>query len=63
VVQLKVGVLPLAPWSPFYIAQERGYFDDVGLSVEFTTNTAVTEQLPALAQGQLHVGSCTNALG
>ena len=61
-VQLKVGVLPLAPWSPFYIAQERGYFNDVGLNVEFTTNTAVTEQLPSLAQGQLHVGSCTNAL-
>src|SRR5690349_17412835 len=42
VVDLKVNALPIAAWAPYYIAQERGYFREVGLNVEFaiTSNTA-----------------------
>src|SRR5579884_359702 len=54
-VDLKVGVLPLASFAPYYIAQERGYFKEVGLNVEFTVTASVNDQLPSLAQGQLHV--------
>jgi NitT/TauT family transport system substrate-binding protein len=59
-VDLKVGVLPLASFAPYYIAQERGYFKEVGLNVEFTVTSSVNDQLPSLAQGQLHVGACSS---
>src|SRR5262249_20638815 len=43
VVQLKVGALPLTAWAPHYIAQERGYFKEVGLDVEFFVTGNVNE--------------------
>src|SRR5918994_1891360 len=58
VVNLKVGVLPLSAFGSYYIAQERGYFRDVGLNVEFEVATNVNELLPSLAQGQLHISAC-----
>jgi NitT/TauT family transport system substrate-binding protein len=60
VVDLKVGVLPLASFGPLYIAHERGYFRDVGLNVELVSGMTVNEQLAPLAQGQLHVGGCAS---
>src|SRR5919201_1581817 len=60
VVNLKVGVLPLAAFGSYYIAQERGYFREVGLNVEFELGTSVNDLLPALAQGQLQVGACSS---
>jgi NitT/TauT family transport system substrate-binding protein len=60
VVNLKVGVLPLSAFGSYYIAQERGYFRDVGLNVEFELGTSVNDLLPSLAQGQLHVGACSS---
>lgn len=56
-VELKVGTLPLAMFGPFFIAAARGYFNEVGLNVEFSSASTTTEHLPALAQGQLHVSS------
>jgi NitT/TauT family transport system substrate-binding protein len=61
-VDLRVAALPVAAWAPQYIAQERGYFRDVGLNVELVPFTNASEGLPALAQGQLHVGTCANSL-
>src|SRR5215212_4761573 len=58
-VNLKVGVLPLTAFGPYFIAQERGYFTDVGLNVEFELGNSVNDLLPSLAQGQLHVGACS----
>src|SRR5215204_2659534 len=57
-VDLKVGVLPSVSFAPEYIAQARGYFQEVGLNVEFFKTANVNEQLPAITRGQLHVGTC-----
>jgi NitT/TauT family transport system substrate-binding protein len=58
-VSLKAGVVPIAAFAPFFIGRDRGYFTEVGLDVEIVTSSSVIELLPALAQGQLHVGGCT----
>jgi NitT/TauT family transport system substrate-binding protein len=63
VVQLKVGALPLSAWAPHYVAQEKGYFKEVGLDVEFFITGNVNEQLPAITQGQLQVGACASSAG
>jgi NitT/TauT family transport system substrate-binding protein len=59
-VALKVGTVPFATNAPFFIAQERGYFNEVGLDVEFSSFNSATQQVPALAQGQLQAGSCAS---
>jgi NitT/TauT family transport system substrate-binding protein len=61
-VELKVGVLGSAVYGPHYIARERGYFQEVGISPEFTAGANVNQLLPALGQGQLQVGSCSNSI-
>jgi NitT/TauT family transport system substrate-binding protein len=60
VVNLKVGALPVSAYGAHYIAQERGYFRDVGLNVEFESGNSVNDLLPALAQGQIHVSGCSS---
>ncbi len=60
VVDLKVGVLPLASFGPLYIAYDRGYFKEVGLNVELVTGMTVNEHIAPLAQGQLHVAGCAS---
>jgi NitT/TauT family transport system substrate-binding protein len=61
-VDLKVGVIPQASYAPFFIAQARGYFKELGLNVEFFPTGNLVEQLPAIAQGQLNVGSCSTGV-
>src|SRR5437016_4296542 len=47
-VDLKVGVIPQASYGAFFIAQERGYFRELGLNVEFFPTGNLIEQLPAI---------------
>ncbi|HEY7060650.1 MAG TPA: ABC transporter substrate-binding protein [Chloroflexota bacterium] len=61
-VTVKVGYLPVASWAPLFLAQERGYFEEVGLEVESTPFGNYATQVPLLAQGQLHVAGCANAV-
>src|SRR5581483_10026684 len=61
-VDLKVGVIPQASYAPFFIAQARGYFKELGLNVEFFPTGNIVDQLPAIAQGQLNVGSCSTGV-
>jgi NitT/TauT family transport system substrate-binding protein len=61
-VDLKVGVIPQASYAPFFVAQHRGYFQEVGLNVEFFPTGNILDQLPAIAQGQLQVGSCSTGI-
>src|SRR4051794_26228910 len=61
-VDLKVGVILQASYAPFFIAQERGYFTEMGLNVEFFPTGNILDQLPAIAQGQLHVGTCSSGV-
>jgi NitT/TauT family transport system substrate-binding protein len=62
-VALKIGVSPVSAYGPLFIAHERGYFDELGLDVELVSTANTQEQVPALTQGQLHVGSCGATLG
>jgi NitT/TauT family transport system substrate-binding protein len=61
-VSLKVGYLPLADWAPLFLAQERGYFEEVGLAVETASFGNYPAQVPLIAQGQLHVAGCASAV-
>jgi NitT/TauT family transport system substrate-binding protein len=61
-VTVKVGYLPVATWAPLFLAQERGYFQEVGLEVEASPFGNYATQVPLLAQGQLHVAGCANAV-
>jgi NitT/TauT family transport system substrate-binding protein len=60
VVDLKVGVLAVASWGPLFVAQDRGYFKDLGLNVEFVNGQTVNEHIAPLAQGQLQVAGCAS---
>ncbi|HZU04991.1 MAG TPA: ABC transporter substrate-binding protein [Chloroflexota bacterium] len=55
-VQLKVATQRLASDVGFYVAQERGYFTEQGLDVEFVEITTGQGSIPPLAAGQLDVG-------
>jgi NitT/TauT family transport system substrate-binding protein len=56
-VKVKLGVLKLASEGGAYIAQERGYFKDEGLEVEFVPFNNGSQEIPLLGTGQLDVGS------
>jgi NitT/TauT family transport system substrate-binding protein len=34
-IELAMGYIPSVQFAPFYVAQERGYFEDAGLDVKF----------------------------
>jgi NitT/TauT family transport system substrate-binding protein len=56
-------VVPNTSFGPFFVAQERGYFQAVGLNVELSPASNLLDQLPALAQGQLQVSTCSSSIG
>ncbi|HZR97976.1 MAG TPA: ABC transporter substrate-binding protein [Chloroflexota bacterium] len=55
-VTLKAGVLAIGSWSGMFIAQERGYFQELGLNVEMEQFPTGTEMRPGIVSGQLAVG-------
>ena len=63
VVQVNVGILPLMSGAGLFIADARGYFREVGITVEFTFARNYYETLPAVATGQLHVAPCSSNVG
>src|SRR5205807_1478786 len=52
-VSLRVGAIGLGGEVGMFLAQERGYFADEGLEVEFVPFRSAAEALPALASGEL----------
>jgi len=52
-VKMNVGAIGLGGEVGMYLAQERGYFQDEGLEVEFVPFRSAAEALPALAGGEL----------
>lgn len=55
-VTLKVGDLRINSSAGTYIALERGYFAEQGLTLDFEPFTTGGEQIPSLANGQLDIG-------
>src|SRR5581483_12439123 len=53
-ITLKVGTQHVATDGPMYIAQEKGYFKDQGLNVQFTDVNG-EEAISSVATGQLDI--------
>jgi NitT/TauT family transport system substrate-binding protein len=62
-VRLKVVVLPLLQYAPFYIAVEEGYFQEQAIEIEFIKLTRAADATSALAQGELDVQGGTINVG
>lgn len=52
-VSLRVGTIGLNGEIGMFVAQERGYYRDEGLEVEFVPFRSAAEALPALASGEV----------
>ncbi len=61
--KLRVGVVGVASDVGVYIAQERGYFKQEGLDVEFIPFKSASDMVAPLGAGQLDAGGGTVAAG
>jgi NitT/TauT family transport system substrate-binding protein len=52
-----VGYLPIIAFQPFFVAQERGYFAEQNIEVEFERFASGSEMIAPLAAGQMDVGA------
>lgn len=52
---LKVAVLPVLSFAPYYIAEANGYFADENLELEFIQSERGTDTIPLLIQGDIDV--------
>ncbi len=52
---LRVVLVPFLAYAPFFIAEEEGYFADLGLRIEYMRLMSSASGIPPLAQGQLDV--------
>lgn len=53
---LKIGYIPIAECVQLYVAQERGYFEELGLEVELISLAGGAKILNALNSGSVDVG-------
>jgi NitT/TauT family transport system substrate-binding protein len=49
----KIGLGPWVGFGPLYLAQEKGFFKDAGVSVDLTVLTGLSERNSALKSGQV----------
>jgi NitT/TauT family transport system substrate-binding protein len=56
-VKVRAGTQAIAPEAAVFIALEKGYFAEEGLEVELTRFRTGSEQVAALALGELHFAS------
>jgi NitT/TauT family transport system substrate-binding protein len=54
---IQVGYLPATGFFGFYVAKEKGYFEEQGLDVELTSFKSGAEMVAPLSTGQLDVGA------
>jgi NitT/TauT family transport system substrate-binding protein len=60
--KIRIGIVPLISTGPIYIAQARGYFQKIGLDVEFLSFADGALAIPALIAGEIDVtGTTLNA--
>ena len=56
---LTIGHSTWVGYGPFYIAQEKGFFEEEGISVELLVMEDVKTRLPAIAAGRVDAGATT----
>lgn len=54
--KLQVGTMKIGDLSPFFLAQEKGFFKDAGLDINVTAMVGGAAIQPALASGALNIG-------
>jgi NitT/TauT family transport system substrate-binding protein len=62
-VTIRIGVLNVGTDAPFLIADKKGYFQDEGLNVAFTTFASAGQMVVPLSAGQLDAGGGAPAVG
>ncbi|MBI4317069.1 MAG: ABC transporter substrate-binding protein [Chloroflexi bacterium] len=62
-VKVKLAVSKQATEAALFIALEKGYFKDEGLDVELVNFAGGAQMIPALAIGEVHVGSGSSSAG
>jgi NitT/TauT family transport system substrate-binding protein len=55
-IKLQVGTIPIGDLSPFFIAQEKGFFKEAGLDITTVPMAGGAAIQPALASGALNIG-------
>jgi NitT/TauT family transport system substrate-binding protein len=55
--KIQVGYLPATGFFGFYVAKEKGYFEEQGLDVELTSFKSGSEMIAPLSAGQLDAGA------
>ncbi|HLI27125.1 MAG TPA: ABC transporter substrate-binding protein [Chloroflexota bacterium] len=60
---VQIGVTGSVADAPLYIAQERGYFREAGVTTELVQLDSGARMVPALSTGQLQVGGGAPSLG
>ncbi|MGQ9823895.1 MAG: ABC transporter substrate-binding protein [Desulfotomaculales bacterium] len=55
-VKIRLGMLPIIDNLPFWVAQEKGYFQDAGLDVELIPFPSAVERDSALTAGKIDGG-------
>lgn len=56
--EVRIGWVPFSCNLPFFVAMERGYFEEVGLNVTAVKFETVTLEMNALLSGQLDAVAC-----
>lgn len=54
---------PFADYAPFFLAKERGYFDEFGVDVELAPKSGTAETIQMLASGNSEAGAATWGAG
>jgi NitT/TauT family transport system substrate-binding protein len=57
---LKVGHSTWVGYGPFYIAQEKGFFKEEGVDVEFTIMEDTAIKIGAMFAGQIDIAASTS---
>lgn len=61
--EVSVGITSSASDAPFYVAKDKGYFEDEGLSVDFVPFDSAAKMIAPLGGGQLDVGAGAPSAG
>lgn len=54
---VRIGYIPVLPWSPFFVGTEKGYFREQGMQAELSPLAGGAEILTQTAAGNFEVGS------